>query len=291
MKTLKKIKSFIFSDFTVLIIPKTTRTTKQFRLNAFATYSALAAFVLLNIFVSTFSVYYYNKTRVLDSENTYLNSELSTNLKTVVALKDKTSLQDDEIIELINKNEDILSYLNHRIDEVNELYIEMTNVITSFNSDNNADISVPVSRSLDRASIQNLTSFKNEDDEEAAMDLEEIKEQDALSQVVDTMKSESSNLINEIEMELEYLDCLPDLPPVEGRLSSGFGYRRHPITGLRSFHYGIDITADRNVPIEAAGSGVVVFSGWSGGFGKVLIISHGYGYESVYAHNNALYVS
>ena len=291
MKRLQKIKSFIFSDFTVLIIPKTTRTTKQFRLNALATYSALVAFVLLNIFVSTFSVYYYNKTKVLDSENTSLNSELTSNRNTVSALKDKTSLQDDEIIELINKNEDILSYLNHRIDEVNELYIEMTNVIASFNSENNADISVPVSRSLDRASIQDLTSFKNIDDKDADMDLEEIQEQDALSQVVNTMKSESSNLISEIEQELEYLDCLPDLPPVEGRLSSAFGYRRHPITGLRSFHYGIDITADRNVPVEAAGSGVVVFSGWSGGFGKVLIISHGYGYESVYAHNNALYVS
>jgi len=134
-------------------------------------------------------------------------------------------------------------------------------------------------------------TYRNIDDKLAEMDTEEIKEQDALSQAIYSMKEESSSLISEIESELEYLDCLPDLPPVEGRLSSGFGYRRHPITGLRSFHYGIDITNNRGTPVQASGSGVVVFSGWRGTYGKVIIISHGYGYETVYAHNNQLYVS
>lgn len=291
MNIIKKIRRIIFSDFSVLIIPNTTKSTKQFRLNALATYSALIAFLVLNIFVSTFSVFYYNKTQALDSENVYLNSELHSNLKTVAALKDKTFLQDDEIISLINENEDILTYLNHRIEEVNDLYIEMTNVIATFNVENNSDISVPVSRSLDRASIQDVTSFKNIDDKNAEMDIEEIKEQDALAQVIYTMKDESSSLISEIGEELEYLDCLPDLPPVEGRLSSGFGYRIHPITGLRSLHLGIDITADKNTPVHAAGSGVVTYADWRGGFGKVIVISHGYGYQTVYAHNNSMNVS
>lgn len=286
----KKLKNFIFSDFTVLIIPKTRKTTKQFKLNSFSTYLIVVAFLALNVFISITSVIYYNKTQALDSENTYLSTELVTNLDVISTLESKTSLQDSEIIDLINENENVLDYLNTRIGEVNELYIEMSNVISTFNDENDSDISVPVSRSLDRTSIQAISTYTNVDAPDAAMDLEEIKNQDELSQVVYTMKSESSTLISEIEIEKEFLDCLPDHLPVEGRISSGFGYRRHPITGLRSFHYGIDLTANRGVPVEAAGSGIVVFSGWSGGFGKVIIISHGYGYETVYAHNNKLFV-
>lgn len=291
MKFFKKLKNFVFSDFTVLIIPKTTKTTKQFKLNSLVTYMLIVAFLVLNVFVSITSVYYYNHSKALDSENNYLSSELLTNLDVIETLEDKTFLQDTEITELSAENEDVLEYLNTRIAEVNDLYIEMTNVISTFNEENNADISVPVTRSLDRASIEAISTFKNVDSPDSEMDLEEIKDQDELTQVVQTMKEEFNTLIDVIESEKEYLDCLPDLVPVEGRISSGFGYRRHPITGLRSFHYGIDITANRGVEVQAAGTGVVVFSGWSGGFGNVVIISHGYGYETVYAHNSKLLVS
>lgn len=286
----KKLKNLIFSDFTVLIIPKTRKQTRQFKLNAFATYSIVIAFLVFNVVVSISSVVYYNKTKALNSENSYLSSKVKTNLDVIATLEDKTSEQGSEISDLKVENDDILAYLNQRIAEVNDLYIEMSNVIATFNEENDADISVPVTRSLDRASIQSISTFTNVDPKDEAMDLDEIKDQDELTQVVNTMKDESSSLITEIEDELEYLDCLPDHLPVEGRISSGFGYRRHPITGLRSFHYGIDITANRGTPVEAAGSGVVVFSGWSGGFGKVIIVSHGYGYETVYAHNNNLLV-
>lgn len=290
MKFLKKLKHFIFSDFTVLIIPKTTKTTKQIRLNSLATYSFIIGFIILNIFVSITSITYYNKSQTLDSENTHLSSEVVSNLELIASLEQKTSLQDDEIIQLINDNEDVLEYLNNRIAEVNDLYSEMTHVIASFNTENNSSISVPISRSLDRTSIQAIASFKNDDNEEAELDVEEIKKQDELSDLIATMKDTSSSLITEIEDELDYLDCLPDNVPLEGRISSGFGYRRHPITGLRSFHNGIDITGNRGDAIQAAGSGVVTFAGWSGDFGKVVIISHGYNYETVYAHNDSILV-
>lgn len=290
MKFLKKLNNFVFSDFTVLIIPKTRKTTRQFKLNSLSTYMIIVAFLALNVFISITSVVYYNKSQALDSENTYLSTELVTNLDVISTLENKTNMQNSEISDLVNENEDVLEYLNTRIGEVNELYTEMSNVIATFNDENGSDISVPVSRSLDRTSIQAISTYTNVDAPDAEMDLEEIKNQDDLTQVVHTMKNDSSTLIDEIESTMEYLDCLPDHVPVEGRISSGFGYRRHPITGRRSFHYGIDITANRGVPVEAAGSGVVVFSGWSGGFGKVIIISHGYGYETVYAHNNKLLV-
>lgn len=290
MEFFRKLKQFIINDFTILIIPKSTKTTKQIRLNALATYSFIIGFIILNIFVSITSVTYYTKTQALDTENTKLSTEVQSNLELISLLESKTSLQGDEIIQLVEDNADVLKYLNTRIAEVNELYNEMTNVIATFNTENNSNISVPITRSLDRTSIQAIENFKNDDAEDAEVDLEEIKKQDELTSLIASMKETSSSLITEIEDELEYLEALPDNVPLEGRISSGFGYRRHPITGLRSFHYGVDITGDRGTPVQAAGSGVVTFSGWSGDFGKVVIISHGYGYESVYAHNDKLLV-
>ncbi|MBR1657509.1 MAG: LysM peptidoglycan-binding domain-containing M23 family metallopeptidase [Synergistaceae bacterium] len=76
--------------------------------------------------------------------------------------------------------------------------------------------------------------------------------------------------------------------PIMGRINSPFGWRTHPITKRRDFHTGIDIKANRNDPIKAAGSGRVVYSGWMGGYGKVLVIEHNNGQSTLYAHCSTL---
>lgn len=78
--------------------------------------------------------------------------------------------------------------------------------------------------------------------------------------------------------------------PVQGRITSSYGYRTHPITRKRSFHYGIDIAAPAGTAIKAAASGVVVFSSNSGGYGKMVILRHKEGYFSIYAHARKLLV-
>ncbi len=78
--------------------------------------------------------------------------------------------------------------------------------------------------------------------------------------------------------------------PIMGRINSPFGWRYHPITKRRDFHTGIDIKANRNDPIKAAAPGRVVYSGWMGGYGKVLVIEHLNGQSSLYAHCSSLLV-
>ncbi|MBK1648517.1 M23 family metallopeptidase [Rhabdochromatium marinum] len=70
-----------------------------------------------------------------------------------------------------------------------------------------------------------------------------------------------------------------------GVITSGFGYRRHPITGRRSLHNGIDIAAKSGSPIVAMADGLVVFSGRKQGYGNIVEIRHGNGLETWYAHN------
>jgi murein DD-endopeptidase MepM/ murein hydrolase activator NlpD len=87
----------------------------------------------------------------------------------------------------------------------------------------------------------------------------------------------------------EKLACMPYLQPVRihdmKRLASGFGIRNHPTLHTRAMHWGLDFAAGQGSPIYATGNGVVKFSGANpSGYGNHVIINHGYGYESLYAH-------
>ena len=79
--------------------------------------------------------------------------------------------------------------------------------------------------------------------------------------------------------------------PVMGRINSPFGWRRHPVTRRRDFHTGIDIKADRGMVIRSARDGRVAYSGWMGGYGKVVVVEHAGGQSTLYAHCSTLLVA
>lgn len=78
--------------------------------------------------------------------------------------------------------------------------------------------------------------------------------------------------------------------PTAGRITSGFGARVHPILGYRRFHAGVDFGVSQGTTIRAADSGRVIFSGWYGGYGQAVIIDHGGGLTTLYAHASRLFV-
>ena len=79
--------------------------------------------------------------------------------------------------------------------------------------------------------------------------------------------------------------------PAEGEITSPFGWRVHPIFGTQRLHTGIDIGADYGDATRAADGGVVIHSDWMGGYGNAVIIDHGNGISTLYAHNSQLLVS
>ncbi|WP_414574600.1 murein hydrolase activator EnvC family protein [Anabaena sp. CCY 9402-a] len=79
--------------------------------------------------------------------------------------------------------------------------------------------------------------------------------------------------------------------PSNARTSSSFGWRVHPILGYRRFHAGLDFAASYGSTIRAADSGMVIFAGWYGGYGKTVIIDHGRGITTLYGHSSELYVT
>ncbi len=74
------------------------------------------------------------------------------------------------------------------------------------------------------------------------------------------------------------------MPVVGARISSPFGYRIHPITGEYKMHTGIDLAAPQGTPIYAADGGTVLVASWMNGYGNVVIIDHGNGIQTLYAH-------
>ncbi len=83
--------------------------------------------------------------------------------------------------------------------------------------------------------------------------------------------------------------CIP--APSYTRVSSGYGYRIHPISGTRRLHTGIDFAAATGTSCVAAGAGTVIYAGWYSGYGNTVIIDHGGGISTLYGHNSSICVS
>jgi murein DD-endopeptidase MepM/ murein hydrolase activator NlpD len=72
--------------------------------------------------------------------------------------------------------------------------------------------------------------------------------------------------------------------------TSSFGWRTHPITGSRRFHSGVDIGAPMGAPVVAAGTGIIISSGWLGGYGKAIVIQHNGVQQTLYGHLSEVFV-
>lgn len=92
------------------------------------------------------------------------------------------------------------------------------------------------------------------------------------------------SLLKYLEDQQNLLASTPAIRPVSGWTSSRFGYRVSPFTGLREFHKGLDIATRMGTTIIATADGVVTFVGRKGLLGRVIIINHGHGMVTRYAH-------
>ena len=76
--------------------------------------------------------------------------------------------------------------------------------------------------------------------------------------------------------------------PVAGSIRSGFGWRIHPIFGVRRFHSGVDLAAPHGTLIKAGDGGQVIQAGYSGGYGYSITLYHGGGFATRYAHLSSI---
>jgi murein DD-endopeptidase MepM/ murein hydrolase activator NlpD len=89
---------------------------------------------------------------------------------------------------------------------------------------------------------------------------------------------------NYLGKQRSILEATPSIWPIKGWITSGFGKRASPLTGEPGKHYGVDIANEVGTPIRATADGLVVYAGWETGYGRVVVIEHGYGFSTRYGH-------
>lgn len=99
-----------------------------------------------------------------------------------------------------------------------------------------------------------------------------------------------SEIMENINYQRALYSSTPNTHPLSGggRITSGYGFRLHPVYGSFEFHSGIDIAAERDTPVVTTASGKVLFTGWVEGYGKLVIVDHGFNYSTYYGHLNKI---
>lgn len=117
------------------------------------------------------------------------------------------------------------------------------------------------------------------DKNDGSVDLEELKRQ------VDESMRSVAGIRQYLVQQRDLYRATPEGWPVSGKLTSGFGMREHPLHGDQRFHSGVDLSIPRGTPVAATADGIVSVSGYGRGNGNVVVVEHGHGFSTVYAHN------
>ena len=123
----------------------------------------------------------------------------------------------------------------------------------------------------------------------------DTREVDRLARILYVHDHSLNELVDLAHQQEDRLKHIPAIQPVSDRdlkrIASMFGWRIDPISGRRTYHNGIDLSANRGVPVFASGDAVVKFTGWKQGYGRVIELDHGYGYTTLYAHLHKIEVT
>ncbi len=212
-------------------------------------------------------------------------TELLTNIDMIRMIAN----QDVELIEELEEQRDLIA------SEKKKLEIQQAQLVTYQEDAKNEKEKLQVSRGTQVTLRREVQSTINEMETELSQMEQESK---GLEQEIKKLQeAERKRLEAERrKQEAEKIKEQPSNPsgwPVPGytRISSPYGYRTHPVLGGTRFHSGIDIPGPTGTRVAAAASGTVIMSQYSGSYGNVVIVDHGAGISTLYAHNSKLLVS
>ena len=110
---------------------------------------------------------------------------------------------------------------------------------------------------------------------------------DYVNKIETNIKYETSNfeeIKNKFNDNKNLYEVIPAIRPVKAKIGDRFGSRYHPILKVNRMHNGLDFLSNTGDAVLAPGDGIITFIGEKGGYGKVIKIKHGFGYETLYAH-------
>lgn len=118
-----------------------------------------------------------------------------------------------------------------------------------------------------------------------------------LHQIMDQLEGRMGDLHGQIKHGFEeqketvvFFDSFPNMLPVPGWVTSAFGYRRSPFNGRPAMHYGLDIASPTGTHILAPADGLITMAEFQGGYGRKVVIDHGFGVETIFGHASQILV-
>ncbi|WP_417942287.1 peptidoglycan DD-metalloendopeptidase family protein [Flavobacterium sp. RS13.1] len=178
--------------------------------------------------------------------------------------------------------------LNKRMDEIDDVAEALedrdNNIYRTYFNKTEIPDSIRKAGFKDSKRYKDLEGFNN-----SQLVLNTTKRIDQLSKELAIQSKSLDDILKLASTKKNLLAAIPAIQPVQNenlkRVASGFGYRIDPFTKVRKMHNGMDFTANTGAPVYATGDGIVARAdNTASGFGNHVVIRHGFGYESLYAH-------
>lgn len=239
--------------FTVLIIPEGSHRVRRFSLQRSLLGGVLGVCLLLTLAVSWLAFDYF-----------------------------RTNLDRNELHRLQTQNRIQQKELRRLSAGIENLRKEM--VVLAQN-----DAKVRVLAQFSKPRSETLAGMGGPPEEENPVELSDMQRQiDELRQAIDLRRESQEEVQGFLNDQRSLLAAKPRGWPVKGWVTSNFGMRNSPFSGRIKMHEGLDIAARTGTPIFATADGIVSRSETAPGYGKLVVIDHGYGYKTYYAHNSKI---
>lgn len=271
--SLKKAKKRRNKKFTILFVPHDS----EGKINSLKIHhwliGGLACFGVFSLMVFSYLIlsYFNMHSAVVENES----------------LKKVNAVQSQEIEDLYEETDRALK----RLEEIDEMDAKIRGIVGLEKQEANQETPSRSQglRKTDRR-VDSINKINNNNEKTILC----LKENLAVLDEACNEKDKRLHMLEkDVKNRLAYLDALPDYWPLRGKITSDYGVRKNPFNKKRKseFHAGIDIKGAYGTAIRSAGSGTVISKGYKRGYGNTVIISHGYGYTSQYAHCSKLLVN
>lgn len=245
-------------NYTVLLIPEGSHKVRRIMIGSKWLYT-VAAMLSVIVLLGSFLLFDYFRTNVDRSE--------------LKRLRVQNQLQQNELREFANRLEDVRKEMV--ILAQNDAKMRALAQISQPNN-NSENIQVGIGGPVENAPESDMTNLQQQIDHiRASIDLRRESQEE-----VRGFLTEQSSL----------LSSKPSGLPSRGWLTSSFGIRKSPFSNERTMHEGIDIAARVGTPVYSTAAGIVSQAQYENGYGKLVVIDHGYGYKTIYGHNSKLMV-
>ena len=274
---------------TVMLIPFSTQKPKSLRIPYWiinAIFCTAAGLMIASLLISYRASHFKNHAESLNAEVSRSAERTEELLEEKQEMESNVEKQKENFEQQLDTFENQLEFyhqkareLEERIDELNETREEIYNMLSE-------SAGRPITRHISNASMGGPHIALMARYDEASETLDTVLE--GLESRISEQFLAYDSLLSEAKEIMLYLEARPSIWPVRGTVTSEMGNRPDPFgSGLES-HTGIDIAVPTGTDVRATAYGTIIFSGWEGGYGYLVIIDHGHGYETFYGHNSNL---